>query len=430
MRKHSFKYRLTDPEQFRKQALAWASDYSHCTYFNHNNVHKYPYGPFDEILAAGAQKVLTFNGSDDFEQLKQHYIQEKDWMIGYLAYDLKNQVEDLKSEHHDHVSFPDISFYIPEHLLFFKGDAVYIESNSLPSDIFETIHETALASTKTQKTNIEQRVSRQQYISTVNSLKNHILEGDIYEINYCMDFTALNTNIDPLQVYLKLTALSPTPFSAYHKFGYNYLICASPERFLKKQGQKLISQPIKGTAKRGVSSYEDEKIKQRLRTDEKELAENMMIVDLVRNDLSKSSKTGSVKVDEMFGIYTFKQLHQMISTVTSELSGDIHFVDAIKNAFPMGSMTGAPKIKVMQLIEQYESCKRGLYSGAMGYITPSGDFDFNVVIRSILYNAKTASLSFQVGSAITYDAQPELEYDECLLKAKAILETLDADITC
>ncbi|UII31554.1 anthranilate synthase component I family protein [Fulvivirga ulvae] len=427
MRKHSFRYVLENPETFRKNALVWASSFSHCTYFNNNNILKYPYGPFDNMLTVGAQRIISFGHKNSFEELKQHYKTRPDWMIGYLAYDLKNQTEVLQSNNPDHMGFPDIYFYIPEHILFFKGSSLYIESNIAPDRLMEEIYYTeSKKPAKFKEPVLKQNTSRDEYIKTVNKLKNHIIEGDIYEINYCMEFSGSDGEINPLATYLQLVDLSPTPFSVYHQFENRYLICASPERFLKKQTEKLISQPIKGTARRGSSSYEDEIIKQQLRTDEKELAENMMIVDLVRNDLAKSSKTGTVKVDEMFGIYTFKQLHQMISTVTSELRNDVHFIDAIKNAFPMGSMTGAPKVKVMQLIEQYEQAKRGLYSGAMGYITPSGDFDFNVVIRSLLYHAVTKKISFQVGSAITYDSDPEREYDECLLKAKAIIQTLSS----
>ena len=199
---------------------------------------------------------------------------------------------------------------------------------------------------------------------------------------------------------------------------------ASPERYLCKRGDVLISQPIKGTAKRNADPEIDHHIKAMLKTDVKEQAENVMIVDLVRNDLTKVAAKGSVKVDELFGIYGFPQVYQMISTVSCKLNPDIHFIDAIKHTFPMGSMTGAPKIRAMELIEQYEFNKRGVYSGALGYITPDADFDFNVIIRSILYDASAEYLSFQVGGAITYAADAEREYEECLLKASAIMKTL------
>jgi para-aminobenzoate synthetase component 1 len=230
--------------------------------------------------------------------------------------------------------------------------------------------------------------------------------------------------IDPLQTYLALNERSAMPFSVFQRVYNQYLLCASPERFLKKTGLQLISQPIKGTARRGASPAEDAEIIKRLKNDEKEIAENMMIVDLVRNDLARSAVTGSVQVEEMFGVYTFPRLHQMISTISAVLRPGVSFTDAIKYAFPMGSMTGAPKIKAMELIDNYEDIRRGLYSGAVGYISPGGDFDFNVIIRSILYNETQRYVSFQVGSAITYDAVGEYEYDECLLKAKAMLEVL------
>lgn len=430
MRLHSFRFILKHPAQFKKKALRWASSFSHCTYFNPNSIANYPHGPFREMLAAGVMDAPDFDGQQDFDTLKEYHNTHKDWLIGYFSYDLKNQVEDLHSSHPDHSRFPSIAFYIPQHLLFFNENYVYIESNADPSSILQAIEAMPdqEGERKMPDLTFQSATSRADYIKNVNRLKDHIIEGDMYEINYCIAFTSHQRDIDPIATYLDLVNLSPTPFSVFHQFNGCYLICASPERFLKKEGRKLISQPIKGTAKRGSTPEEDERIKQALRTDEKELAENMMIVDLVRNDLARSSQPGSVKVEEMFGIYTFRQLHQMISTVTSELRPGVHAVDAIKNAFPMGSMTGAPKIKVMELIEQYENTKRGLYSGAMGYITPGGDFDFNVVIRSLLYNGNTGNLSFEVGSAITYDAKAEKEYDECLLKAHALLQVLRAGI--
>ena len=244
-------------------------------------------------------------------------------------------------------------------------------------------------------------------------------------MNFCHEFYAENAIVDPFEVYLKLNRVSPMPFSCFYRNKDKYLMCASPERFLKKEGSKIISQPIKGTIKRGVTPKEDEALKNQLLNDPKERSENVMIVDLVRNDLSRTAKKGSVKVDELFGIYSFPQVQQMISTVSAEVKEEHHFVDVIKYAFPMGSMTGAPKIKAMELIEKYETTKRGLYSGTAGYITPAGDFDFNVVIRSILYNASEKYLSFTVGNAITHNSISESEYEECLLKAKAMFEVLE-----
>ncbi|MFY7988966.1 MAG: chorismate-binding protein, partial [Flavobacterium sp.] len=194
--------------------------------------------------------------------------------------------------------------------------------------------------------------------------------------------------------------------------------------YLRKEGLKVISQPIKGTARRSLDVKQDEQLKSDLAQNEKERSENIMIVDLVRNDLSHTATKGSVQVEELCQIYTFKQVHQMISTIVSEVENTTSPIEILRTTFPMGSMTGAPKISAMQIIEALEETKRGLYSGTVGYFTPTGDFDFNVVIRSILYNSQNKYLSFSVGSAVTAQAIPEMEYEECLLKAKAMFEVL------
>jgi para-aminobenzoate synthetase component 1 len=291
--------------------------------------------------------------------------------------------------------------------------------------VIDDIHQTApLIADLKQELNIQSRFSKEQYLETVALLQQHISRGDIYEVNFCQEFFAEHAAIDPVQVYQKLSEVSPTPFSGFFKIRSQYILSASPERFLCKRGSRLISQPIKGTAKRSKENLDDQVIMEQLRLDPKEQAENVMIVDLVRNDLTKSALKGTVKVDELFGIYSFPQVFQMISTISCDLDPEIHFIDAIRNTFPMGSMTGAPKLSAMELIETYEKSKRGAYSGAFGYITPDEDFDFNVIIRSILYTAESQYLSFQVGGAITYAADPVAEYEECMLKASAIIQTL------
>lgn len=374
------------------------------------------------LAAAGARDMLICNEQNAFDNLKQFRKKHpKEWIIGYFSYDLKNDTERLSSKHPDHINFPALCFFVPEKLFVVNNKNEIVVGENLIDEIqSQAVQEFP----KPTRINLSQRVSKEDYLKTVEQLRQHIIEGDIYEINYCVEFFAEQVQANPLQIYEALNAHSPVPFSTFVKAGEHYLLCASPERFLKKKGEKLFSQPIKGTIKRGLNTAEDEQLKNELFNSEKERSENLMIVDLVRNDLARSSQTGSVHVDELFGIYTFPQVHQMISTVSSVIKNDIEVVDAIKNAFPMGSMTGAPKIRAMQLIEQYEQTKRGLYSGAVGYFSPDDDFDFNVVIRSIQYNAKTQYLNCEVGGAITYDSVPENEYEECLLKTKAIREVL------
>ncbi|TPE46420.1 anthranilate synthase component I family protein [Pontibacter mangrovi] len=412
-------------DAFRLKALAWADGHALAAYYTCNGI-AYPHQGFEDMLAVSKADVLPVQQENAFESLRGLLQPPHGLLCGYLSYDLKNQTEQLSSQNEDGLGFPLLTFFAPEAYLYFNSNSITVYSLSKNTD---TILADILATPKPspaapQRINLQQRVSKKRYIAQVEQVRQHILEGDVYELNYCMEFFAKEVKLEPLPLYLALNQASPTPFSGYLKLHDKYLLCASPERFLKKEGHKLISQPIKGTIRRGSTPEEDLQLQHQLRHDEKELAENMMIVDLVRNDLSRSCATGTVRVEEMFGIYGFRQVSQMISTVVGELRPEKDLVDALLGAFPMGSMTGAPKISAMQLIEELEDTRRGLYSGAFGYIKPNGDCDFNVVIRSMQYNASQGYLSFMVGSAITYDSDPEREYEECLLKAKAMLQVL------
>lgn len=267
--------------------------------------------------------------------------------------------------------------------------------------------------------------SREEYLETIRTLQQHILRGDAYEINFCQEFFSQPAVIDPLATWASLSQASPNPFSAYYRLDDKYLLCASPERYLRREGNTLISQPIKGTAPRVPDDPgADAAAGAGLKASAKDRSENVMVVDLVRNDLSKICLPGSVHVSELFGIYGFPQVYQMTSTIEGELPPGIGFIEAIKATFPMGSMTGAPKKRVVQLIDRYERNARGLFSGALGYITPEGDFDFNVIIRSLFYNQTDQYLSYQVGSGITFYSDPEQEYEECLVKAEGIKKAL------
>ena len=374
--------------------------------------------------------------TNGFKLLKDFYDSKKDWLFGFLAYDLKNDPgnpgEKLKSENFDGLGFPLIHFFQPR-LIFNvpvtnrKLDVWYLENTDTVASIQQIVNDiltTEIHEGEEFEIHIQSRVSKDEYVTAVRKIKEHIQRGDVYELNYCLEFFAHDTFLNPVHCYKRLNELSPMPFSAFYKLHDCSLMCASPERFVAKRGASVISQPMKGTARRGANPEEDENIRRQLQNDFKEQSENVMIVDLVRNDLSMTARKGSVEVKELFGVYAFKQLHQMISTVVSEVNEDVHFVDVIKNLFPMGSMTGAPKVRAMQLIEEFENTKRGLYSGTVGYVTPDGDFDFNVVIRSVLYNESKKYLSFMVGSAITANSIIENEYEECMLKASTMLHVL------
>ncbi|PVY42461.1 anthranilate synthase component I family protein [Pontibacter virosus] len=410
---------------FRMKVLAWAQKFPLVASYTSNGV-AYPYQGFDELIAVSSGEPLLWDHENMFEELQQKLATQQHLWCGYLGYDLKNQVEKLSSGNKDEVGFPAIFFFEPELYLYFQKEGINIYSkDGNIENILQEIHATSIPEKFCAlPIKIKQRVQKEDYLRNVERVRDYIRDGEVYELNYCMEFYAEEVTLSPLPLYLQLNALSPTPFSGFLKYGDLYLLCASPERYLKKEGRKLISQPIKGTIRRGATPEEDQQLQHQLRHDEKELAENMMIVDLVRNDLRRSCATGTIQVEEMFGIYGFRQVSQMISTITGELRPECGIADALKGAFPMGSMTGAPKIRAMELIEELEVSKRGLYSGAFGYLKPNQDFDFNVVIRSLQYNATTGYLSFMVGSAITYDSVPEQEYEECLLKAQGIRKAL------
>jgi para-aminobenzoate synthetase component 1 len=414
---------VDDLNDFKQKALQWASKFDVFCYLDSNNFND-PYSKFDLLLAVGAKDELTAKTGIAFAELEKFRAKHSGWITGFFTYDLKNEVEKLASANADQLEFPDLYFFAPQHLILIKNRNVEVISDD-PWELMNII-QSQIVPTKYPDYEIQlnARFSKEEYIETVIKIKEHIGRGDIYVTNFCQEFFAEQALIDPVAAFSKLNAISPNPFSAFFKLKERYILSASPERFLAKRWNKLISQPIKGTSKRYDDPVQDKNSKERLKEHSKELQENVMIVDLVRNDLTKSAKAGTVSTEELFGIYSFKQVHQMISTVVCELNDDISDVEAIKNAFPMGSMTGAPKVSAMQLMEQFERSKRGVYSGAVGYFGPDGDFDFNVVIRTLLYNAENGYLSFQAGGAITYHAEPELEYEECLLKAQAILEVL------
>ena len=385
--------------------------------------------------------MLEANAGQAFEQLNSLRADNSgDWLFGFFGYDLKNETERLSSRRPDGIGLPDMGFFQPETVVRIQANQIEIQTiGRLPEAVFEEIKTTKCKPEKQKNVKIEMRprMAKDVYLQTVEAIRQYIVEGDLYEMNLCQEFFAENTDLDPVAAFERLNTIGKAPFSTFMRWRDRYLLSASPERFLKKEGQKLISQPIKGTRKRGGSPAEDDQIRQELMESEKDRAENVMIVDLVRNDLARNCVSGSVQVEELFGIYTFETVHQMISTVTGTLkvieviksnysNNPNYFNDlnALRDAFPPGSMTGAPKVMAMELIEQYENTRRGMYSGAAGYFEPNGDFDFNVVIRSILYNAADRYSSVQVGGAIVFDSVPEQEYEECLVKAEAMLRAL------
>ncbi len=427
-------HNIFDLELFKEHLLLWSQQFDDVVWLDSNNYDQ-KYAKYDAILAVDAFTSIQTDYFDAFDKLKEYQTITNDWIFGCLTYDLKNDVEELQSNNFDGLQFPDLYFFQPKKLFLIKENKLTVRYlKAVDDELKEDLkcikkemdcHLERNRELSSSQVKIKLRIHKDEYFEKLNNMLAHIHRGDIYEANFCQEFYSENVTINPLDTYHHLNNISRPPFATFLKMSDKYLLSASPERYIKKKGRKVISQPIKGTAKRAQTAVEDRALVERLRMDEKERSENIMIVDLVRNDLSKTATKGSVKVKELCKVYTFDQVHQMISTVVSKIKKDVHPVDVIRTTFPMGSMTGAPKISAMKIIEELEETKRGLYSGAVGYITPKGNFDFNVIIRSILYNQTNKYVSYSVGGAITAKSDPLQEYEECLIKAKAMREALE-----
>ena len=427
MKRSFIRFSHPDIEQLKLQLLHWSKRYSTTVVLDSND-YAHQETDYDFILATDPFSIVQSQSHHAFKALQTHLHSHSDWLFGYLSYDLKNQLEHLQSQNPDHLDFPELFFFQPKRLWVIKDnrlEAHYL-SPYQPNDDWEQIMSTSdqYADSIEKEISMQYRISKADYLDKTHALQQHIARGDIYEVNFCMELYAEDANIEPHTLFQELNEKAKSPFSAFVQIDDKYLISSSPERFLKRVGNRLISQPIKGTAQRHIDMVQDAAEASQLQNSEKERAENTMIVDLVRNDMSRIATKGSVEVKELCKVYPFVHVHQMISTVVAELQAETPVADAIAACFPMGSMTGAPKVRAMQLIEQYEETKRGLYSGAVGYIDPNGDFDFNVVIRSLIYRKDTEYLSLQVGSALTANSNPVKEYEECLLKAKGVIDVL------
>ncbi|MGI9160898.1 MAG: aminodeoxychorismate synthase component I [Saprospiraceae bacterium] len=419
--RHTHRLPLRHPAEFKRRLLHWTARHSHGLYLDSNG--RPDSDGWECLAAAGVARLLECSAGAAFPALRQWVDTERDWKFGFLGYDLKNEVENLRSAHPDGIGLPDMGFFQPITVVGIRNNCLEVHTlEDDPAKILRQVAETSLSAPAPDSPalHLQARISKQEYLDAVEAIRRHIVEGDIYEMNYCQEFFSDAAETDPLRLFERLNALSRAPFAAFMRWGDRYLLSGSPERFLRKKKDTLLSQPIKGTRRRGATPEEDAAIRAALADSEKDRAENVMIVDLVRNDLARNCRPGSVAVTELFGIYSFPTVHHMISTIQGVLRPDAHPVQALRDAFPMGSMTGAPKVRAMELIEHYERSRRGLYAGAVGYWAPEGDFDFNVVIRSLFYHQTNRYLSYQVGSAIVFDSVGEEEYAECLLKGAAL----------
>jgi len=428
----SGRFEIQNNDIFRRKIITWLEQFEVFCLLDSNTAsnlnHRFSYSGYDFIVAAGVNSEISSQNKHSLNDLDKACNINNNWHFGFLSYDLKNKFENLSSNNIDFLNWPDFYFFNPEIILLIRNSEaeILVSGNSKfkPFEIWKQLSTLLpkVNNKNTQQIEVKARMEKQEYINRVNNIKNRIHRGDLYEINFCQEYYTY-CNFNPFERFLKLNKISPTPFSSFFRLGSKYLLCASPERYLKKIGKKILSQPIKGTTRRGNNPADDQRLIDQMRSSSKEKSENIMIVDLVRNDLSRISEKNSVKVEELCGVYSFRQVHQMISTISAYCNTN-SIEEILKSTFPMGSMTGAPKIKAMQLAEEFETTKRGLYSGAVGYITPNKDFDFNVVIRSLQYNEENKYLSYMVGGAITSLSEAEKEYEECLIKALALEQLL------
>ncbi len=408
-----------DHDHILENLVIWSARFTHFAfYITSKKEFKAGFGSKSSI------SLSTTQGA--FDRLESYQSGLETTAMGFLGYDLKNDLESLSSINTDPIKAPEASFFEPQVKISFADGALELESDDsdLILELIQVAHGAVPNFNQNLPVSLDPQTSRDGYLEQAYRIKDHLKKGDIYEANYCIQFSGNSLSFDPHTYFIDLQKKTEAPFSVFAKFDEFYVMSASPERFLKRTGSHVISQPIKGTKKRSEDPIIDLSLKNDLREDKKEQSENVMIVDLVRNDLSRVAKRGTVRVDELFGVQTFRTVHHLVSAVSCELDAGKNSWDLIKACFPMGSMTGAPKVSAMQIIGETESFKRGVYSGAFGFMEPNGDFDFNVLIRTMLYNSATGALGLSVGSAITIDAVPEKEYEECLLKAHALMDII------
>jgi para-aminobenzoate synthetase component 1 len=382
------------------------------------------------LLGFGLESSIRISDAHCLDRL-QDFINENEskYIFGALNYNLKNEIYNLESSKEDRINFPTILFWVPKYVVKIQQEHFDFVQGEKNEESFAFLNYFLEEETDLNfhhyNDRIKPRLKKSDYLEKIKKIKSYLQRGDVYEVNFCQEFFADNIEIPfELDLYFKLNQIAKAPFSSYLKFDEFTVFCNSPERFIEFKNGTLTTQPMKGTAARNENEKMDQFNKKDLENNPKERSENIMIVDLVRNDLSKIAKKNSVTVNELCEIQSFPTVHQMISSVSCTPKDKTSFTDIIRATFPMGSMTGAPKISALKIIDELEDFNRGLYSGSIGYIDPKGDFDFNVMIRSLIYNSRKKYLSCGVGSAITILSDEEKEFEECQMKVDKILSVL------
>ncbi|MFT3885018.1 MAG: anthranilate synthase component I family protein [Flavobacteriales bacterium] len=347
------------------------------------------------------------------------------WWFGHIGYDEKNELEDLHSRHPAQDGFAQRGWICASVAIELGGGHAVLHAEEVHRKEGERLLRALLAPPVDVPAppfvQWDRHTSHAQYIEYLRRLLGHIQRGDIYEINYCTQRTARLPGFDPYGAFARLLAHSDAPFAGFYRLADRYALCASPERFLRIDGDRVIAQPMKGTRPRNADPGRDTALAHELATDAKERSENIMALDVARNDLSRIAASGTVQVDELCAVKSYRNVHQLVSTVSARLRSDCSPMDAVRVSFPMASMTGAPKLRAMQLIDEVEDMRRGLFSGTLGFFKPDGSADLNVVIRTVTYEATTGRASLISGGAITNASDPQAEWEECELKARSVL---------
>lgn len=382
---------------------------------------------FPRRIAVGTARSFELGVDGNLQALNGFLRPAARGYVVQVGYGLKDQLEKVSSRHKDPIGFPDLYVFEPAVVIqLTAGNQIVIQAEHAEA-VWQEIRsvDPNAFSKDILPVAFQSGCTHEQYLEQLKQVQAHIFQGDCYELNYCQEFYSTDVQMDPVRVYEKLCSVVQAPFSGLYRNRHRWLIGASPERFLKKTGDRLESRPMKGTAPRDPDPLIDRQLAISLQESKKDRSENIMVVDLVRNDLSRVAQAGTVQVEALCALHSFPQVHQLVSTVSGRLRSGTGFREILEACFPMGSMTGAPKRRVMELTDQYECSARGLYSGSIGYIDPGGDFDLNVVIRSMQFNQSTGYLSYHVGSGITAYSDPAKEWEECLWKARGIRKVFD-----
>lgn len=412
--------------------------------------------PFMTFSTSGLNTTISAHGQtrsstdDPFQLVKAAMLPfqaaKSDWpftggAVGYWGYDLARRVERLDVIAQDDGVIPQmqIGLYDWAVVVDHRHKTAHLVSNCLDSKTRENWHALCAlldAAALDEKPNIEpfivnsaisSNMDQKAYAAAFRAIQTYIHEGDCYQVNLAQRFSAPARG-DAWQAYQKLREISPAPFMAYMNLGYMHVISGSPERFLQVVDGYVETRPIKGTRPRADDAVADEMYAEELQSSVKDKAENLMIVDLLRNDISKNCVTGSVKTDKLFQLQSFANVHHLVSIVTGELQKDKTAIDLLRGCFPGGSITGAPKLRAMQIIEELEPHRRGIYCGSIGYIGFDGNMDTNIAIRTAVYveggNEADGKISFYAGGGIVADSDLEKEYTETLDKASSMLKMM------